>query len=460
MPAETPGIRRYVPWQVLVSLILVAAGVLSAGGRFTAETVNDTPSYADFDFSTWSSALGQMRSPGYPLLLAAVRAITGNYAAMPVVHFLLFGAGVALLHAGLLAQGFSRAASPWIAGATLAAMILSNYVATLATDTTAAAFGLAACGTLLVWTSVPRSAAAWALLLTLAVVAAWLVRPTMLSLVPFVCICGPLLELRRLGHTATLGGLAWRFAMCAAITVTPVLVWCGLRYSVVGKFGVVSFGGYNLIGLAGQFLDDDLLPRLPHDLQPLAKAALERRASLPQDSIQLAETSVLRYSRIEANYDLTIWKCFAPAAEELYGRDATVLNSRLKDLALAVLRLRPGWYATWILRAGGQAVRGAAQEFAANPATCAITVAAVLAAFARIIKRWRNPQKSQTSGEMTPTTMLFVLAICYAACNLALVIVVCPPIGRMTASACVLFPALAAAVLADCLGDLTGRAVE
>jgi hypothetical protein len=337
-------------------------------------------------------------------------------------------------------------------------MNLSGYVATLATDTTAAALGLATCGALLLWTSAGGRSFWWAVLLGGLVVAAWLVRPTMLSLLPFVCLCGPLLELRRLGRSATPGQLANRFALCAMVTAVPVLAWCGVRYTVVGKFGIVSFGGYNLIGLAGQLLDEPMVPQLPEDLQPLARAALQRRSELPRELIALAETPVLRYSRIEANYDQMIWQCFVPAAEELYGRDAVVINSRLKDLGLAIIRLRPTWYATWILRAGGQAVRGAAQELAANPASCAITVLAVLATIAVIVQRWRDPRVIVMDEGATPVSLIFVLATCYAACNLALVIPVCPPIGRMTASACVLFPALAGALFVDRVRCLVARA--
>ncbi len=443
------------PWIILVAIFIVAAVTLASMNAFIAVVVNDTKGYAEFDFSSLSAALSERRTPGYPLLLLAIRSLTGDYAGAPVVHFALFCGGVVLLHAGLLAHGFSRASSPWIAGSILSSYILGRYVATLATDTTAAALGIGCCGALLLWTAGLQRGWLWGIVTALLVAAAWLVRPIMLSLVPLVCVAGPLSYLRRRGRAASFGEIARYFRLCVAVTVIPLVAWCGLRWQVVGKFGVVSFGGYNLIGVAGQFLDDEMVEKLPENLRPLAQAGLRRRQALPPGEIGLPDDPILRYSRMELNYDVTIWNVFAPAAEELYQHNAAEENTRLKELGIEIVRLRPDWYCVWLAKAARQALRMSCQELVGNPVTGPLIVMTVVVALLGIVKRWRRPDLP-TAGHIATGIVgtLFVMAVLYATFQLLLVIAVCPPLGRMTDAACVLFPALVTAVFFDRLSDL------
>ena len=63
-----------------------------------------------------------------------------------------------------------------------------------------------------------------------------------------------------------------------SIAIVPFLLFCFLRWVVVGHFGLVSFGGMNIIGIAGQFLTEDMIPKLPETVQPLAVRVLATRA--------------------------------------------------------------------------------------------------------------------------------------------------------------------------------------
>jgi len=283
----------------------------------------------------------------------------------------------------------------------------------------------------------------------------WLVRPVMLFLVPLVCVAAPLFELRTRGSAATWAGLA-RFALVsAAIVILPLVAWCGLRWQAVGKFGVVSFGGYNLIGITGQFLDEALVAELPEHLRPLVQSALQRRQSLPPGEIPLPDDPLLRYSRMEVNYDVTIWKVFVPASQELYGNDAVQVNSRLRELGVAIARLRPEWYGVWLAKACRQALRISCQELVGNPVTGPLIVLTIGLELLRIVRCWR---RSIPAGLLSSATdlvpVLLLMSVLYAASNLLLVIVVCPPLGRMTDAATVLFPALIAAVFCDRLSLL------
>jgi hypothetical protein len=127
-----------------------------------------------------------------------------------------------------------------------------------------------------------------------------------------------------------------------------------------------------------------------------------------------------------------------------------VVNTQLKELAVETIRLRPTWYGVWLAKAARQAMRISCEEFVSNLVTGGMTILTVLVSALCIVKKWRRPEAPPNPSDPTGiVSLLFLLAFSYAGLNLALVIVVCPPLGRMADAACVLFPALITAVLVN-----------
>ncbi|MFN9978053.1 MAG: hypothetical protein ACK58T_49910, partial [Phycisphaerae bacterium] len=94
--------------------------------------------------------------------------------------------------------------------------------------------------------------------------------------------------------------------IAGAIVSLPMIGYSMLRYSVTGHFGVVSFGGYNVAGIAGQFLVKDDIPLLSPDLQQMATEAIERRDSGQLRPGLYDDLPVMNYMRLEDRHDLTI----------------------------------------------------------------------------------------------------------------------------------------------------------
>ena len=184
----------------------------------------------------------------------------------------------------------------------------------------------------------------------------------------------------------------------------PVLVWSGLRWAVMGKFAVVSFGGYNLIGITGQFLDEEVVSHLDDDLQPLAGEALRRRGEIPADELPLEESDPLNYMRMEGQYDITIWRVFEPAARAFYD-DPPTINSALKDLGVALARQHPRSYLVWLLKASRQALRKLVGDVLANPLGAVLVCLTVLTAFVRLVHLWWTGAPVTISGPMVETTL-------------------------------------------------------
>jgi hypothetical protein len=248
-------------------------------------------------------------------------------------------------------------------------------------------------------------------------------------------------------------------ALCVA-SLAPLLAFCTVRWAVVGQFSLVSFGGHNFAGLVGQFLDEDLATELPPETRPLAAAALARqRALTPNEPLRLPGPG-LRYSAVENRWDRTTWNVFAPAAKELYPGDQQEVNSRLRDLAIAIVRARPGLYALWLAKAFLQGARLIVAEILLNPAYFLFIASLLAAHTSYVVQRLRRPlDRAELDAEsFTALNSLLLASVSFAAAKLTLVVVTTPPQGRFMDAAGVLLPTVIAAALADRLQRL--RACE
>lgn len=446
--AGTASPSEIGPRILLAVFLLITAVGLWATGRLQPQPVPDTPGYADFPFDSPAAALNHIRTPGYPLFLRAVKPLAGDWKAVPVAQLLVYSAAVVLFFRSL--HGWTtRWGRPVIAGSLLAANILWGYIDWISTETLAAAAGITTVSLLLARSAGTAGRGNLAGVAA-AVAAGWLIRPAYLFLVPLVPVLGALLS----GAFAT-GRAKREFLILALTTVIPVVAWCTLRQVVVGRFGIVSFGGYNLIGVAGQFLDAEGVQALSPDLKPIAEAALERREAVTFAGPDLPESQRLNYDRIEWRYDDTIWRVFTPAAEQVVGREPVAVNSALKRLAIEILRQHPRDYAIWLAKATRQGVRKLVADWVLNPVGLAAILLLITCQVLVTARCGTSP--SLVDGRPSPAAVLLLTAVVYAAVNLAVVIPVCPPLGRMTDAAGVLLATPVVAALCDRIGRWRAR---
>jgi hypothetical protein len=127
------------------------------------------------------------------------------------------------------------------------------------------------------------------------------------------------------------------------------------------------------------------------------------------------------------------------------------VNSKLRELGTAVIRLRPREYAVWLAKAARQALRISSQELVSNPVSGSLILMTLLVTVVIVVQSWRRPELADPRpwDPRGIVGLLFLLSVLYASLNLLLVIVVCPPLGRMTDAACVLFPALITALFVN-----------
>lgn len=420
------------PLAILLVQVVLVGGWLGATGRLQPRTVNDTAGYDAFPWQSWKTALSYYRTPAYPAFLRVCRVFAHDHRHVPAAHFALYSAAVFVLYLGIGRITANYPTACVGASILLYSRILHGYVYNVATDSVAAAVGIAVCG-LALW----RVAGGGVIViscLALAVMTGWLIRPAYL----FLVLVAPALTwlLHPLRSDAATRSRWGEVALVAALSAGPLAAYSLLRYCVVERFGVVSYGGHAQIGICGQFLDEADLPRLPADLQPVARLALENLSSETFPKHRFDGEPRLHYSRMEERFDAVIWYEFVPAARQLLGDSSLEVDGALRRLSAALIRLHPERYAVWIAKATRQAAKKVLWDFADNPVTLALLIAAIpIVCGPKFLKR------VLLSTAASPSRIMLVVATTYLVLNLTFIIPVCPPLGRFTDAAAVLLAA-------------------
>jgi hypothetical protein len=439
MPVIHPLLSRPTFWMLCQPPLL--ACWLGATGRLTARIDTDTATYQHIPLQDLPSALSATRTLGYPLFLRLVEALPGGVDAVPYWHLAAHVAASWLLCFGLLRIGVGRAASVAAASAVLWGKAAFDYLPIVLADSLALSFAVAAIGALLWVLGRPRSSAAWTALMLLTA-AAYHTRPAYLFLLPLVPSLGWLLSrfvLRQLGTMRACGG----FVSAAWL---PWLGWCGLRWLVVGHFGLVSFGGYNLIGVTGQYLDEPLAAELSSDLQPVARRALEIRDSLP------GWEPPADYYAMERMYNSTVWQIFVPAAGEEHSGDPVAVNRTVGAIAREIAARRPADYFRWLRWAVREGVIALLfLTWSSKPGLLCLAV--LLACELRDLLRRDAPRPPPSTEDQTAARLarqvLVWTAVGFALAKLALVVLVEIPNHRYMTAAAVFLPALLAVLCVE-----------
>ena len=322
--------------------------------------MGDSVSYIAVSKAPFHEALTAPRTLGYPLLLKCVAWFSPEYRPMPWICFSFLAAAVFFFDGSLRRFG----ASPWTSLAASAALIyaalpLRTPVNQLLTDFCSMLLAVIAVGFLLRLVADGKSPAAW-VGLAASLAAAYQVRPAYLFLVPLIPVLGVVFALMR--HKAVGEKRAWQrlFTGLSAAAALPLLAWCSLRLWLVGDFGLVSFGGYNLSGLAVELLDEptvqcEVSPRF----QRLSQAILADRRRLGM-SPAFGPGMRVSLRQYEDNFSTNIYQIAKPNVRRFFGADPVAVNRELTAFSREVIALRKGrvllWAAATVLRAAAKIV--------------------------------------------------------------------------------------------------------
>ncbi|MBM3999999.1 MAG: hypothetical protein FJ297_10760 [Planctomycetes bacterium] len=437
------GVSR-APWVGFLSAAAVIGGFLAMTGRLDPVFEEDSRTYLTFDFHSPRAMLGQIRTVGYPLFLA----MAGDTDRVPWLQFGIHVMAVAVFLGGLRAAGYSNRTAAWCSVTLLLGRGAVDLARLVTADSLAVSLAIASTGCLVAVTAGP-SRRSWWIGLVVCTFLAYQVRPAYLFLIVTWPVVAWVLDVFLLRRGAPRRARWSRVGRIALATIGPFFVFCGVRWAVVGHFGLVSFGGHNLIGIAGQFLDRELVDTLPDDVRPLARAMLRSR-------VELGHAPAGDFAGMEAMYNPTAWQVAAPSAASVYGEDVVAANRGLSRLALAVLRRRPAAYARWLVGNANHARRQLLTLIVFDKGTGALLIV-FLAGMAVSLVANRSVRRTDAGIPATraprdvgrlETHLLFWTALLFAAAKTSLVLLVEPANDRYMTGAAVLIPAAIAAAAA------------
>jgi hypothetical protein len=428
----------------------------------------DSLSYLHFNMDSFTEALQQGRTIGYPLFLRFYKLFSPELLLIGHFQTLVFFGSVFFFYAALRVYGIEK----WMAFASAFPMLFSALLHRVANsvmcDVVGAAAAIVTCGLVFMATGAPRIWPRWACV-GASLFVTYQIRPSYIYLAALI----PLLVLFLAAHRANIrlqkGCVRKHVIVAAIMCIVPFLAFSTLRLVLTGNFGVVSFGGYMLAGVTSQFLDREVAQNLDEDLQPLAAAIMAER-----DRLQLGVGQGRKHlpmDQLVKTITALQWEVFAPAALKWAGKSGSMqaaasnlelqyyrieLNQVGARLGLAIIMQRPVRYVFYCAKAFFYSV---AQTFVVEPS---LTVLLVLLFLTHVIVmgyRIAFPQLGQGNqsrdGLFNDVNALLVFSVFFSFSQLTLLVLVVPPDPRYLQAAGVFLPgALAAACHARILSAI------
>ena len=336
----------------LIAMPILVLALLGTFGRLAPRFEVDSPGYTDFDWSSPPAILSQIRTFSYPLFLKFVGLSGAGPAAIPLAHWAAAMLSACVVYWGLRTADYRRWSALWCSASLMFGRSMIDLGRSVTPDSLAISFAVAAAGCFFAAMSRSSSRPGWAGL-ALFTFFTYQTRPSYLFMIPLWPLLCAILDRFLLRRGDSPRNRLRRIAWMLAATTIPFALFCSLRWMVVGHWGLVSFGGYNIIGIAGQFLDPALVEALPPDLQPLGQAIVDRRVELGIVDYR-AELGLdwqqADYQAMELRFNSVVWQAAVPAAREMHGTDnATAINRDLSRLSREIIRRRPGAYLRWLV---------------------------------------------------------------------------------------------------------------
>lgn len=417
-------------------------------GRFTNV---DSWTYFQFTWEGLAQTLEQPRTFGYPLFLQLYHAISPNLYLFPQLQVALFVCAVLFFYTSLRSYGFAKWTAFVAASPLFYATLLREHAVWVMSEVLAGALVIAtvgltfrACGATRPWWVWIGSALA--LFLTYQVRPAYvfliLLVPGLLAVLGALRVAGerPYPSLKRIVGT----GLA--------VSVLPFLAFCSLRYGAVGDFGVVSYGGYNLMSITTQFMTNDMVSGFDEDLRPLARAIIEER-----DKRGIGVEPGRLHVPLDRFGDLAVyysWELFGPLALKYrQGDDIDIQNLKLggaetyrmannrvaNRLAAATFKARPGVHALFYVKSF---LYGIARTLVAEPNIVVLLVIVFpVHCIASLLRSTPGSERSapgEAVAEMRELNAVLIVGALFYLAALFTVILVSPPYDRYL-QACAMF---------------------
>jgi hypothetical protein len=358
-------------WLCFLTFITLVLVVFFVIGKFEPNNVFDTVGYIKSAESEWPTMLEMPRAPFFgiflnlfdtyegirPALDGAERTLWENendrFLYYPIFVILIYFISAALLFYAFSAYGLSVKAASSISFGLIISNSLILYGNILHPELLSISLIiLSIAGTVLL--SSEKKSLITLILTALCVVFAYLIKPAFITFIVFIPLIYFILNYRYKGRFRQSLIL---FLLC----LFPFLLVSSLRYYILGDFNIVSFGGFQMTGIAALMLDSSIIPNLPDELIDVANNILDKKKALIENSNLIAlpknssgEVSFISvalgyYDILARNYDAVIYGIMGDL--KMPTESWVEFNSRMQNFTIQVISSQPVYYICWIIGA-------------------------------------------------------------------------------------------------------------
>ena len=280
--------------------IIFAAIILWHTGRLIVFDPNmgDSPSYLLFPFSPFSELLSSHRTFGLPLVLRIYNFFFENLDWWPFFQVTIYFSSIFYFYKTLNHPKFSSHLSILICSGLLwnpATFSNFRYVETHAMAATFHILAIAFLFRVVILGGKKNFA-----MLGLIVFFLWQIRPNMAIFLLLLPLWGffTMILITRINYKKSIYLSSKLFLLCLA----PILIWCSLRYFIVGDFGLASYSGTVSAGQAIGYLKKSHIPKLDGKVKTLANEILTRKQNLDYPCNQFENITLEQADKCEGAY--------------------------------------------------------------------------------------------------------------------------------------------------------------
>lgn len=436
-PSRWSAARNALRFEMkLVSAAAVFIALLLAfAGRLSPWISPDTASY--FDLGPLPEALAKPRNPVFGWIVGA---LPGGFALVPAMNMTIYFAAVVLLYRAARIYGLSVTGAASITVGLLLSNVLLLWGNAVIPEVLAVSFAVLALGSLLLLAAGRGGRWQW-IVLSLSIGMAYVLRPTFIP----ALLLFPLLYLilRRLKGEGGVGLPLLEVVLACAL---PFIAVSSARLALARDFNIVSFGGFQMAGMAGLMLDEAVVKRLPRDVAPLAQEILHRRTQdelsgkvIPTPLNSSGERSFVSaavgyYDIYARTYDNVLYGVIAPLQA---GEPWVAWNKTLMRLSLATVVAAPERYLAWIV---GGAIRAAGRLLVTNLPFLLGLLALTAVYFVRLLG---NPVEATVrTANSLDVPVIVSVTLLYTLTAGALMVLVTFPAARYLDAAGLFLPAM------------------
>jgi len=416
----------------MAAALLVVMGML---GMLSGTISPDTASY--FITETSSNPWGEIRHPLYARLATWLGGSATSPGYVAIGQALLHTAATLIFYIGARAADTGRVGAFVLAVVALFSQSGLNHLRLVLPEAPAIALLLIAFGGTLA-ASHPGNRFALLLVPTaMAAGIAYLLRPSMLPAIVALPMLWWLFAVRN-GHTRKVV----RTLSLVAALAAPFLLQSGFRLARVGDFNIVSFGGFQMSGMAAFMLAPEIVDQMSEPARSTARAVLAAREA-GEASGRVARTplnSVGERSFISAA--LGYFDIYARSHDDLlYGQiiglraaDETwvAFNKRLMGFSVATIAAAPLRWIAWVVGATSRLVG----RMIITNATMLVALAVLFVVSVPAVMR-----RTQLGSTRADLMSVCVIALAWVASTAPLIVLMTFPATRYIDTAALLIAA-------------------